>query len=243
VSYDNRIAVPPVIGDITSGAVNIFQQTALAPFISRSVDPAAVSAIFSGPYFGVDYTGAGPTAVGATFDDRKTNIAGSVESGIEGNIAYQFGTSVGNFALSANATYYIDNKYKTAKGTPSVSLLDLLGQPPRFRARGGVSWSIESWGSSLFVNRTNSYQNPLFTPYQRISEATTVDFQVTYHHADALGFTDRSGFKISLNVQNLFDADPPRVAYPSSSIRDVGFDAVNASPVGRLISLQITKTW
>jgi len=65
---------------------------------------------------------------------------------------------------------------------------------------------------------------------------------MAYHLADHFGFTDRSGIKIVLNVQNLFDRDPSRVAYPAGAL-NIGFDGVNASPFGRVVSLQVTKAW
>jgi iron complex outermembrane receptor protein len=240
--FKDRIARPPYIGNIFQGTANIFQQPALAPFINLSPDPSVIATIFNGPGFYGDLAGAGPGAVEALFNSGLTNIAETIQTGVEGSTTYKIDTKIGNVAFSMASTYFLQNKYLSTSTATPVSLLNLLGQPPRLRSRGGLSWTDKEWSSSLFANYTNSYKNPLFSPSEAIASWTTIDWQVTYRFADHLGFTDRSGIKVALSVQNLFDRDPPRVAYPPGT-SDVGFDAVNASPFGRIVALQVTKAW
>ncbi len=40
-------------------------------------------------------------------------------------------------------------------------------------------------------------------------------------------------------MQNLFDSDPPFYDSPLA----IGYDPANADPLGRLISIQLTKVW
>jgi hypothetical protein len=53
--------------------------------------------------------------------------------------------------------------------------------------------------------------------------------------------------KVALSVQNLSDRRPPYLQIPAADLAvgqsAIPFDGANASPVGRLISLQITKGW
>jgi iron complex outermembrane recepter protein len=49
--------------------------------------------------------------------------------------------------------------------------------------------------------------------------------------------------RIALNVQNLFDRDPPRLLPEPGFTEGVGYDPVNASGLGRIISLQIRRSW
>jgi outer membrane receptor protein involved in Fe transport len=51
------------------------------------------------------------------------------------------------------------------------------------------------------------------------------------------GFLDRAN--VSLHVRNLFDTDPPFV----DNINGIGYDAINANPMGRFLALQLTKAW
>jgi iron complex outermembrane recepter protein len=46
---------------------------------------------------------------------------------------------------------------------------------------------------------------------------------------------------VTAHVDNLFDRDPPYVNIPISPNGGGGFDPNNASPIGRLVSLQIGK--
>ena len=66
-----------------------------------------------------------------------------------------------------------------------------------------------------------------------ISSWTTFDAEVGYESDRTSGVL--SGSSISLNVINLFNRAPPFVLlYPS-------MDFTNASPIGRVVSLQIMK--
>ena len=47
------------------------------------------------------------------------------------------------------------------------------------------------------------------------------------------------GLSLSLGVRNLLDEAPPFY----DAFQGVGFDAANASPMGRVVSLQLSKTW
>jgi iron complex outermembrane receptor protein len=44
--------------------------------------------------------------------------------------------------------------------------------------------------------------------------------------------------RLSLNGQNLTDEDPPIVLNGAS-----GWDSTNASPIGRFLSVEISKRW
>jgi hypothetical protein len=46
---------------------------------------------------------------------------------------------------------------------------------------------------------------------------------------------------LALSAQNIFDEDPPPAAVISPF--DVGFDPANANPMGRLVSVELTKFW
>ena len=48
---------------------------------------------------------------------------------------------------------------------------------------------------------------------------------------------------MSLSVLNVLNQVPPRVHVPAGSQQDIGYDPVNATSVGRLIALQVTKQW
>ena len=53
------------------------------------------------------------------------------------------------------------------------------------------------------------------------------------------GDTIVSGSEISFSIQNLFDRDPPFVNNPTG----FAYDPTNASPLGRVVSLEIRRRW
>jgi outer membrane receptor protein involved in Fe transport len=242
--YSDRIAVPPVIGNIFAGTATIYQQPLLSPYITFSPPMDLVNSIFNGPGWAGDKAKLGPAGVQAYFNDQLTNIAATVIEGLEAQANYPLRTQRGTFDWSLGSTYYLSNTYKTTPGAPSASLVNIIGEPLRLRVRGGLSWAYGGWGSSAFVNYSNGYTNPLFTPYQPVASWTTLDFQLTYRFIDHLGFNGRGETKLALSVLNLFDRDPPFVAFPKrGNFTGVGFDPLNATAVGRVVALQVTKGW
>lgn len=68
-----------------------------------------------------------------------------------------------------------------------------------------------------------------------IGSWTTADVQFRY--APTHGIFD--GASLTLNVQNVLDTDPPFYDSPEG----VAFDAANTGVVGRLVSIQLTRSW
>jgi outer membrane receptor protein involved in Fe transport len=86
----------------------------------------------------------------------------------------------------------------------------------------------------------------LFTPSHGIGAWTTTDAYLGYGTGSkASHFWD--DIQIGLSVQNLFDRKPPFLQIPAAYLAQgrsaVRFDGANASPVGRVISLQFRKRW
>jgi outer membrane receptor protein involved in Fe transport len=92
----------------------------------------------------------------------------------------------------------------------------------------------------LFVNYLDSYTNLTNVTPQRVHSWTTFDAQIAYHMPEKRG--PLSGLRIALGATNLFDADPPYAAY-NLGLLITGYDPDNASPLGRVVSLQVTKSW
>ena len=72
---------------------------------------------------------------------------------------------------------------------------------------------------------------------RRIKPWTTADLQVRL--SPKHGVLGRAGVNWSLSVQNVFDAAPPFYDNPLT----IGYDPTNADPIGRTVSLQLTKAW
>ncbi len=72
-----------------------------------------------------------------------------------------------------------------------------------------------------------------------MSSWTTFDVQLGYR-SEAVGLM--SGVKASLSVQNLFNRDPPFLLF-DQFIPGLHYDPLNASVLGRFISLQLSKAF
>src|SRR5262249_33414556 len=113
--------------------------------------------------------------------------------------------------------------------------------PVRFKSRFGATWDGGPWEVAGHINYTQGYTNNAVVPSVPISSWVTLDLHTAYTFDDADGAF--AGSSIQFDVNNLFDQDPPFVASPNSSYGIFGYDPTNASPIGRVISIGLRKTW
>jgi iron complex outermembrane receptor protein len=240
IDFDDRIEAPPTLN------LDIFTSL-LAPFIERNPPLAQVRAAFDSPYFVGDLAGLGPTGVKAIFDDETANISTTHESGIDFATAYRLPTRLGQFAVSLDLTHLIRNDLQTVNGAPVEALLNAFGQPPKWKGRGGVTWGQGPFIASAFVNFVGGYENTLLTPGESISAWTTADLYVAYKTRNMASTPSLDNLTVALNVSNLADKRPPYVLIPPADLspgqNPIPFDPANASPVGRVIAIQLTKGW
>ncbi|RYZ66544.1 MAG: TonB-dependent receptor, partial [Proteobacteria bacterium] len=144
----------------------------------------------------------------------------------------------GGSRLRANltATYY--TRYDTQQ-TPTAPLLErvgVLGNPLEVRGRASFGWNYAGFDASVAVSHSDDYLDITVTPNRKVDAYTTADVTLGYRFADERGgWFD--GVALNVNVQNVFDQDPPFVNSTA------GFDSTQASPYGRFTSASITKRW
>ncbi len=214
-------------------------QEQIAAFVNNPLyDPDSLTFLGLGPYPAADFLGDMPLLpVGGIVDNRLTNLARSVVTGAEIQLAYAFDTDVGSFNIGVNGSYLFDFERKLIAADPLVEEVDTLGRPIDFRARGNLTWSRDRWSVAGFINYTDGYTDNFSNPARAVDSWTTVDLTVAYETGNDAGFL--SDTRLSLTTQNFFDEDPPFV----DTFGGVGYDATNANPLGRFLSFQITKDW
>jgi len=90
------------------------------------------------------------------------------------------------------------------------------------------------------VNYTKRYINDSVDPAEVIGAYTMVDAQVSFA---PVSLWDGS-LRISLSALNIFDEQPPKVSTPLfPGNTQFGFDAANSNPIGRFLTLQVSKRW
>jgi iron complex outermembrane recepter protein len=207
--------------------------------IEDNPSPAAVAAIFASPGFLNPFI-LTPDAITASIDARLQNLSVVRQSGLDVSLDYDFDLLGGRASLGASGTYIFRIDQAITDTAPSRDVVDVLGNPVDLRVRGRAGWSNASWTVSAFVNYLDSYTNLTNVTPERVRSATTVDAQLAYRIPAATGLL--SGLRVAISATNIFDRRPPYAAY-NLGIVATGYDPDNASPLGRVVSLQLTKSW
>lgn len=178
----------------------------------------------------------------AFVDGSNQNLATTLMSGIDFDLEYAFSTqSAGDFDFRVAGTYF--TQYDTSP-VPSAAISDKLnhiGYPLKLRFRANATWNYGPWTSVVYLNYTNGYTNNLATPVQSVDSYTTVDLHLDYRLGEGFNMPELRDTRLSLDVTNLFDTDPPYVNIIPSPNGGGGFDPANASPIGRVVSIAIDK--
>jgi iron complex outermembrane receptor protein len=239
IDFRDRISTPPVF------AGNYFNDPAIASFLTLNPPLSLVQSYFNSPGFQGDNFGAGAAGVGAIFDQRQANIAKSITSGIDLTVSYELPTSIGHFGFNSAVERALQNKFQPLANQPSIELVNTFGEPTRWKARGTVSWHQAGLSVTLTGNYVSNYENDLFTPEQPVASWTTGDVFLGY----TTGVTPTQYWlqklTISFSVLNFTNREPPFLAIPSvlPGQMAIPYDPANASPVRRLVALQVVKRW
>lgn len=234
IRYRDRIASP---------AAELFSFLSagerFAAITDRAPTAAAIASYYASPAFR-NFFNIPQAAIGAVVDARTQNLASVHQAGVDIEARYAFRLAGGDaaFSLAGNIIDRLDQKL-TPTAAP-VSLVGRLGNPVRSRFRAGGSWASNGWTLSTFLNRVAGYRNITQPSTPRVASWTTADLVLGYTLPPAAG--PLSGIRVALSATNLFDRDPPYVQN-NNGLYTVGFDPDLADPSGRVLALQIVKTW
>ncbi len=228
---------------ITSPAANLFNflvnRATYQGIIEDNPSAETIAAFYASPIF-INPLGIAPDTITALVDAQLQNLSVVRQSGLDVDVRYAFDLAGGQAEIGASGAYIFKINQSLTPQAPVSDVVDILGNPVDLRVRGHASWSNERWNASLFVNYLDSYTNLTNPSPEKVDSLTTIDAQLGYRFVAARG--PLHGLRVSLSATNLFDADPPYASY-NLGILATGYDPDNASPLGRVISLQVTKTW
>lgn len=232
VSYKNRIETP---GNDLLALSSAAREALLGSLVIRNPSAALVNSYQNLP----QYTGVkeDPAGVAAFVDGRKVNVGRLQTSGLEGTIDYAFALGKGTLSLGASANYLLGFKRAIAPNASLAEVVNTINNPVKFRARGTVGYEQGGFSANTFVNFSGKYTNNSVTPAMEVSSYTTVDMSIRQE----IGGVDAAGIKsvvLSLDVQNLFDRDPPVVLNGALS-----FDPQVASILGRVVTAGVRLKW
>jgi iron complex outermembrane receptor protein len=242
IRFTNRIALP-------TEQIVVVGNPALEPIVTRNPSLDLVTGLLDGAGQVVDASGPGfsngnaqPGDVVLIVDARNANTAETRTSGLDLGISYDFelGASAFRSELNLNKVFRFDDRL--TRTSPVAHTLDTPFHPVSWRARAGVSWTGGPLSGVLFVNYTGDYRDDRAPVSRPVRSWTTVDAGLAYTLSPAAGPV-LGKLRLALNVQNLFDRDPPQLAPEPGFSRGVGYDTVNASGRGRTLSVQIRRRW
>jgi iron complex outermembrane receptor protein len=171
------------------------------------------------------------STIGVIVDRRQDNTDKAKLKGYDFGIQYYHDTGFGSFGYGLTGNYQAS--FDLTSGGNEVNNLENL---PDLYASANVSWSRNNWRARVTVNYTDEYNADPSTAINqdKIDSFTNTLLFVGYDFDSASGITE--GLSLRLNVDNVFDEDPPwyrRDQQPNYS--GSGFS------VGRVFKMGLTK--
>lgn len=178
------------------------------------------------------------------------NFLNMVVQGIDANFNYQLKTAnIGKFTFGASGTYY--TRFDQNFGGESFNTLNTSGYNSSFpsiqkRFRFQLGWDMGGFSIDGFLTHTGAYWNwdndavaPLILDANNrpigggdlVRADTRLDLNVAYR----LKFGKTADARLFLNVNNVFDRDPP--FYSGTMGRTHGINRYVSNPYGRTVSL------
>lgn len=203
--------------------------------IFRDPSPALIAQYLA---LGAPPTGTLPAdGVELIIDRRLVNLSSQRIRGVDLSADMTFGSNWGEFNLFVNASGMLQFEQVIIPGAVPVDLRNTVNGVIDWRFRAGLAYQLDDWSAAITANYANGYRDTLSIPNRDVDSQTTWDLHLarTWRQPDNNG----PGLQLSLNVTNAFDEDPPFVNNPTG----YAFDASNASPLGRVVSLELRQRW
>lgn len=177
-----------------------------------------------------------PDGIEVIWDERLTNLASLRVRGVDLSASYALETNWGELSLFATASGLFEFSRQNNPSLSGTDVLDTILNPVDWRARAGVALDAGAWRGALSLQYTDDYRDTLSTPQREINSWTTFDARLTRRFGQS---DDGAGAEITLDIRNLADEDPPFANNPIG----MGFDTLNASPVGRVVMVEVRQRW
>ncbi len=245
IAYTDRIVAPNFsLGALSDPAL----QTFVKSFATSGELQAAIEQIAGGPVTYVDVTG--PNYAGGAFGPNPENVAtyyydtrwtnaGTVKiSGLDFTVDYALNRGAHHFNFGFNANYINEIETLFSPGSMRIDLVDTTGNPADLRMRASCNWAYRDLDGNLAVNYTDAYTDNTGAINRSVEAFTTID--ATLRYAVGNSATALRNMFLSLSVINLLDEPPPFIAY---SGRGSNYDSANATPLGRMVSFDISRRW
>lgn len=235
VRYRDRIVQPiasaggvlnnPIYADLITRNPTLAQQQAAIAYSSVGLQNLS----------GMTYN---PANVVAVIDNRYANVAVQRAHGIDLTVSYSSKLNDGGmFSAQLDATF-LDSDRIVFAGQGVVPLSGNIFNPPRFRGRGGMTYAREDLTLAIWLNHVGSVKDTRRSPQSRVDGQTSFDLNARYTTPSDSLF---GALEFSFGIANLLNDAPNRIRTTISY--DVPYDSTNYSPLGRVMSFGVRKTW
>lgn len=241
IDFTGRIAAPG------ANLLDVLVNPAFSPVVTRNPTPDQIADVLTVSELFFNFTGIPDdelisSGVAFLYDGRTANITGTTNSGIDLQLGYTKEVGEGQLGISLSGTYLSELENKITSVAIPIDRRNTFLNPIDLRLRAGLFWSKDRLNTNLFVNYVDSYRDDRQTPEAPIGSFTTIDWTVSYEWGGSDTPSLLRNVRLLFGAENILDEDPPFVD-GSPDVFNVNFDARNASPFGRILSLQITKNW
>jgi iron complex outermembrane receptor protein len=160
--------------------------------------------------------------------------------GLDFSLSYRRETGIGTFSFSDTFTYILNYDQSLVAGAALVDSLNQVNFPLRFVNRSQLRLERGGFSGSLFINYLNAYDNKTVTPSAKVKAYVTTDLSLSLGFGDDAAFSALRNGALTFAAQNLVDSKPPR-ARVVQGVAAQNFDSQNASALGRMLRLQVSK--
>ena len=175
------------------------------------------------------------------FDNRIANVAVEKFSGLDFGTSVEWEGGQSIWSIGMNATYTLRHDRYLTPTSPGMDAIDGVGKPVRFRTRANLGWNRGAWDAYLYVNYWDGYANEMPGATMDVSSWTTLNASLRFDGSSISNNGIWSGLSATLSADNVLDKAPP---YISGQTGDgLLYDPMNASALGRFITMRVTKRW
>lgn len=236
IDYRNQIATPAA-ADPFDVLVNASEWSSV---ITRNPTPQQIATACNAPgLFEGSRQVCAASAPTAIVDLQLANLASTKMSGVDLQAHQRIDTGLGPLGFGLSGAYILYFDQAATATSPAFNMLDQVGYPLAVRLRATMDWSERGgdqpgFGLDLAFSYTGSYHDPESLLLPEVSSYSTADVQLSYR-TSAQGWW--SHMELSLNAVNVLNRDPPFVD------DEYGYDRFNTQPLGRVLSVNLRKTW
>ena len=231
IRYSNLIT--EAITDPTTALID----PVYASLVTLNPSPALQQSVISGamPFYNFTGTPYNPALVSAIIDDRFLNVSEQLARGADIRLKILFDSDLGQFTPFFNGSY-LQLRQKLTDASLAQTISGLVYYPPKYKIQGGLNWSRSSLAGTAIINYVPPENDNLLTTPGRVGCWATLDLQGSYSIVRPQSMFN--GISFRLGVMNVLDKRPSYL--PGDPL---GYDATQASPLGRAVNIGLVKEW